>query len=66
MQESPDPRLLYSSGGSSLTASVYFNSASVDVTQKLVAQSTPIRVVIGSYSVGYVGNNTTVRLKQIL
>ena len=66
MQESPDPRLLYPSGGSSLTASVYFNSASVDVTHKLVAQSTPIRVVIGSYSVGYVGNNTTVRLKQIL
>jgi hypothetical protein len=66
VQESPDPRLLYSSGGSSLTASVYFNSASVDVTQKLVAQSTPIRVVIGSYAVGYVGDNTTVRLKQIL
>ena len=66
VQESPDPRLLYSSGGSSLTASVYFNSASVDVTQKGVGQSTPIRVVIGSYAVGYVGNNTTVRLKQIL
>ena len=66
VQESPDPRLLYSSGGSSLTASVYFNSASVDVTQKGVAQSTPIRVVIGSYAVGYVGDNTTVRLKQIL
>jgi hypothetical protein len=66
VQESPDPRLLYSSGGSSLTASVYFNSSSVDVTQKGVGQSTPIRVVIGSYAVGYVGNNTTVRLKQIL
>ena len=66
VQESPDPRLLYSSGGSSLTASVYFNSASFDVTQKGVGQSTPIRVVIGSYAVGYVGNNTTVRLKQIL
>ena len=66
VQESPDPRLLYSSGGSSLTASVYFNSSSVDVTQKGVGQSTPIRVVIGSYAVGYVGDNTTVRLKQIL
>jgi hypothetical protein len=66
VQESPDPRLLYSSGGNALTASVYFNSASVDVTQKGVGQSTSIRVVIGSYTVGYVGNNTTVRLKQIL
>ncbi len=66
VQESPDPRLLYSSGATSLTASVYFNSASVDVTQKGVGQSTPIRVVIGSYAVGYVGNNTTVRIKQIL
>jgi len=66
VQESPDPRLLYSSGGNALTASVYFNSASVDVTQKGVGQSTSIRVVIGSYAVGYVGNNTTVRLKQIL
>jgi len=66
VQESPDPRLLYSSGGNSLTASVYFNSASVDVTQKGVGQSTSIRVVVGSYAVGYVGNNTTVRVKQIL
>ena len=66
VQESPDPRLLYSSGGSSLTASVYFNSASVDVTQKDVGHSALIRVVVGSYAVGYVGNNTTVRLKQIL
>ena len=66
VQESPDPRLLYSSGGTSLTASVYFNSASVDVTQKGVGQSTSIRVVIGSYAIGYVGNNTTVRVKQIL
>jgi len=66
VQESPDPRLLYSSGGNALTASIYFNSASVDVTQKGVGQSTSIRVVVGSYAVGYVGNNTTVRLKQIL
>lgn len=66
VQESPDPRLLYSSGGNALTASIYFNSASVDVTQKGVGQSTLIRVVVGSYAVGYVGNNTTVRLKQIL
>lgn len=66
VQESPDPRLLYSSGGSSLTASIYFNSASVDVTQKNIGENTLIRVVVGSYAVGYVGNNTTVRLKQIL
>ena len=66
VQESPDPRLLYSGVGNSLTASVYFNSASVQVTQKAVGQSTPIRIVIGSYAVGYVGNNTTVRLKQLI
>ena len=39
VQESPDPRLLYSGVGNSLTASVYFNSASVQVTQKAVGQS---------------------------
>lgn len=66
VQESPDPRLLYSSGGTSLTASVYFNSASINTTQKGIGESTPIRIVVGSYAVGYVGNNTIVRLKQIL
>ena len=66
VQENPDPRLLYPSGGSSLSASICFKSGSSEVSNKPVLQYTKIRVKIGSYQTGYVGNYTTVRVKKLL
>jgi hypothetical protein len=67
VQENPDPRSLYASGiSNSLSASIYFKSGSSEVTSKVPGQNTKIRIKIGSYNSGYVGNSTTVRLKRLL
>jgi hypothetical protein len=67
VQENPDPRSLYASGlVTSLSASIFFKSGSSEVTSKPATQNTKIRVKIGSYNSGYVGNYTTVRVKRLL
>ena len=64
VQENPDPRSLYSSGGGSLTVVARMVSGGVEYDELATGTSYTIRIKISGYTV--TGTSTTVRLKQIM
>lgn len=64
--ESPAPRSLYGANGNGpLTADVVYLQSSTEYTDIAQGGAATIRVKVAGYTAGYVGNNTTVRIKQL-
>ncbi len=64
--ESPAPRSLYGAAGNGpLTADVVYLQSGSEFTDIAQGGTATLRVKIAGYAAGFVGNNTTVRLKQL-
>ena len=64
--ESPAPRSLYGAAGNGpLAADVVYLQAGNEFTDIAQGGTATLRVKITGYAAGFVGNNTTVRLKQL-
>ena len=66
ISESPAPRSLYGAAGNGpLVADVVYLQAGNEFTDIAQGGTATLRVKITGYAAGFVGNNTTVRLKQL-
>jgi hypothetical protein len=66
VQENPDPRSLYTSGGGTLSVDIRMLSGSVEYNSLPVGATYTLRVKISGYNTTSSGQNTTIRLRRMM